>query len=111
MLLRQAAQFFPKEGSLFLQQAEHWYQWLHHKLLNSAELHFARVQVLLLLLHGPQQQDSAALALPELPICLEPAPRLNWGKLLWRITKTVGSGMIEFRLRRERNWLQNRINS
>jgi hypothetical protein len=111
MLLRQAAQFFPKEASLFLQQAEHWYQWLHHKLLNSAELHFARVQVLLLLLHGPQQQDSAALALPELPICLEPAPRLNWGKLLWRITKTVGSGMIEFRLRRERNWLQNRINS
>lgn len=111
MLLRQAAQFFPAYATLFLAPAERWYQWLQQKLLASKELEFARVQVLLLLLHGAQQPDPDAKALQAAPACNEPAPQLSWGPLLWRVTKTIGRSLWEFRPVRERQWLKNRMSS
>lgn len=111
MLLRQAAQFFPAEAELFLAPAERWYQWLHQRLLVSKELEFARVQVLLLLLHGAQQPDKQVKALPTIPACNEPAPRLRLTSLLWRVSKTIARGLLEFRPARERLWLKNRMSS
>lgn len=111
MLLRQAAQFFPADAALFLAPAERWYQWLQQRLLTSKELEFARVQVLLLLVHGAQQPDKLVRAMATVPACNEPAPRLRWGPLLWRVTKTIARGVLEFRPARERQWLKNRISS
>ena len=111
MLLRQAAQLFPADAELFLAPAERWYQWLCQRLQASKELEFARVQVLLLLVHGAQQQDKHLQALSTVPTCKEPAPRLSWGRLLWRVTKTIARGLLEFRPARERQWLKNRMSS
>lgn len=111
MLLRQAAQFFPADAEFFLAPAERWYQWLQQRLLASKELEFARVQVLLLLLHGAQKPDKHVQPLPVFPACNEPAPRLSWGPLLWRVTKTIARGLLELRPTRERQWLKNRMGS
>lgn len=111
MLLRQAAQLFPADAQLFLAPAERWFQWLQQRLQASKELEFARVQVLLLLVHGAQQPDTLVRALPAVPACNEPAPRLSWGPLLWRVTKTIARGVLEFRPARERQWLKNRMSS
>ncbi len=111
MLLRQAAQLFPADAELFLAPAERWYHWLQQRLLVSKELEFARVQVLLLLVHGAQQPDNHLQALAAAPVCNEPAPRLRWGPLLWRVTTTIARGLLEFRPARERHWLKSRMSS
>ena len=111
MLLRQAVQFFQADAALCLAPAKRWYQWLRQKLLDLKELEFASVQVLLLFLHGTQQPAPDEKALPAAPACNETAPQLSLGSLLWRIIKTIGHGLLEFRPARERQWLKNRMSS
>lgn len=111
ILLHQAAQFFPQRAAFFLAPAQRWQQWLQQRLQQSAELEFARVQVLLLLLQGPQQQDDTAwLALPALPHCDQPAPQLTFRGVCWRIGTKLLRGLLEFRPGRERHWLRSRMN-
>lgn len=111
MLMFQAAQLFPADFNLFHQKGTHWLRWIIERLKRSNELEFARIQALIMLTHGPHACDESAILGTETPReNFGFAPTLSAWPLIGRILKKTGRGLLEFRLTREKHWLQSRIN-
>jgi hypothetical protein len=112
MLLFQAAHFDPQLATLYLSKAEEWLTYVTNKLAHSPEAEYARIIIILMQNYGPQNACPAAsttMATTPIDFTKLPPPQLTWSTLLKRIAKRLVNGCASFNFKKERNWLNTRL--
>lgn len=111
MLMFQAAELCPDEAPAFLSQANSWLTEITAELAQSKELHFSRIQIILLQNFGPHyaQEGFPAAALVAYPISKGSSHSLI--PVLSRISYKLGKALLSCRFQRERNWIKTRMNN
>ena len=113
MLMFQAAQEDPHRAPDYLARGKEWLDYVTTALQTSPERGLSRLQIILLQNYGPQR-------LPGLDTARRPvetgdadtnyqAPLLGWGSLVGQIVVRLMKGILHFRPRREKAWLEARL--
>jgi hypothetical protein len=114
MLMFQAAQEDPDNASIYLAKGQEWLDYVTSALRTSPESHLTRLQIILLQSYGPQHLALAADngRVPDKPggqAASYRAPTLGWGSLVGQIVARLMKGLFHFRPRREKAWLEARL--
>ncbi|HAC88303.1 MAG TPA: hypothetical protein DCF95_10200 [Gammaproteobacteria bacterium] len=113
MLMFQAAWEAPQHGHNYSEKAKNLLDYVTSTLSNSPEKTFARLQIILMQNYGPQHVTFSES-------CQHPghestfsstnkAPTLGWTTLISNIFARLISGLIHFSPRREKAWLDARL--
>ena len=111
MLMFQAAELSPAEASVFLDKANCWLTAITAGLAQSKELHFSRVQIILLQNFGPHYAQEG---FPAAALVAQPIPESSSYSLipvLSRISYKLAKALLTCRFKRERNWIKTRMNN
>jgi hypothetical protein len=111
MLMFQAAELSPDEAATFLSKANSWLTEITAGLAQSKELHFSRIQIILLQNFGPH---SAREGFPAAALVAQPIPESSSHSLipvLSRISYKLAKALLTCRFKRERNWIKTRMNN
>ncbi|WP_404369576.1 hypothetical protein [Marinobacter sp.] len=112
-LMFQAARENPQSAAGYSKKGEEWLDYVVSTLSSSPEHGLARLQIILMQNYGPQHQSRLiSEGSPECQnrfILAEIAPTLGWATLARQIVSRLISGLLHFRPRREKAWLQARL--
>lgn len=116
ILLYQAIHFDLENKALYLGKANEWLDYVVEKLNKSPEAHYARILIILMQNHGPQDFANDTNVFPaNIKVGLEKydlkhPPTLTWQKLLKRIGRRLLKGLVTFNPSKEKAWLDARLN-
>ena len=112
MLMFQAAELSPSQAAQYQAKGQEWLNEVEQHIEHSKTKHFARIQIILLQNHGPQQARKCyeSKAFSETDIDYGEAPKLSTVKLGADLLSKSITGLLEFRPKREKAWLDARLN-
>jgi hypothetical protein len=112
MLIFQAAELSPSQAAQYQAKGQEWLNEVEQHIEHSKTKHFARIQIILLQNHGPQQAKECyeSKAFSETDIDYGEAPKLSTVKLGSDLLGKSITGLLEFRPKREKAWLDARLN-
>lgn len=111
MLMFQAAELCPEQTKEFTEKAQHWLKEVTSGLAQSKELHFARIQIILLQNFGPHSATETYLSTELRSRQIPNQPRSPLAAMTGRIGKKCLKGIMSCRIRHELSWLKARMKS
>ncbi|MFC4258492.1 hypothetical protein ACFOZ5_05505 [Marinobacter lacisalsi] len=113
MLMFQAAQEDPHKAPDYQAKAREWLDYVTTALQTSPERSLTRLQIILLQNYGPQHLEvpdkEQRHAEQSRSSTTYQAPLLGWGSLVGQIVARLMKGLLHFRPRREKAWLEARL--
>lgn len=113
MLMFQAAQEDPQKAQDYQVKGREWLDYVTTALQTSPEYGLTRLQIILLQNYGPQHLDvpdgAQSPAKHNDSSITYQAPLLGWGSLVGQIVARLMKGLLHFRPRREKAWLEARL--
>lgn len=113
MLMFQAAQEDPLKAPDYQAKGREWLDYVTTALESSPERGLTRLQIILLQNYGPQHldvpDDAQRPAEQNDSSITYQAPLLGWGSLVGQIVARLMKGLLHFRPRREKAWLEARL--
>lgn len=112
VLMFKAAELNPTQSEQYQSTGQAWLNEVLNQLKHSSTSHFARIQIILLQNYGTHNVRLAykPQAYAESSTEFGPAPQLNTLGLVSRLCLKGIKGLLEFRPRREKAWLDARLN-
>jgi hypothetical protein len=113
MLMFQTPPYNVADAERFREQANQWLMEACETLGKSEERHFTRILVILMQNHGPQYlqelEPPVGEAVKKTGVHRANQPRFTWSQLVARISLRLLRGIAGFRPRREKAWLDARL--